>query len=520
PRRQKAVTEAENRLASLQQQLAQVDAVQQSLDAGRARLDEVALALVAAREKQTISQSEAERLKAQGASLQEGDGVRCPVCEQPLDDGHRHDLLARNEAQVAVLRDAWRQAQQTVKDLDGEQKQLQAQTKQHEDTLRRLPRAEEGDRAAVQLDEARRELAQLDAEIETLSAAPDEVTALQRELTDLEHPRRRQEVAAEKAGLRDRTEASLQQIEHSIADHRAALQALQQQIDAFADLDARIQSVNAEIERNRSADDTFRRYEQLASSLSKRQTDAEQADSGLAEAQQMLAKQEAGYAEISGRFDEDAYHKLVAEDEDVRRHLGAIDGQLSEQRRRLDAEQAEIVQLREREDELSAAQTQHAFLQEQHELLSLLRTILREAGPYVTAALVKQISYEAAQIFGEIMQDFTRRLHWDEEYAVTLEVDGYKRQFAQLSGGEQMSAALSVRLALLREMSDINVAFFDEPTTNLDETRRDSLAQQILAIKGFRQLFVISHDDTFEQATENLVRVHKVDGLSVVEATA
>ncbi|MCB0112996.1 MAG: SMC family ATPase, partial [Caldilineaceae bacterium] len=49
PRRQKAVTEAENRLASLQQQLAQVDAVQQSLDAGRARLDEVALALVAAR---------------------------------------------------------------------------------------------------------------------------------------------------------------------------------------------------------------------------------------------------------------------------------------------------------------------------------------------------------------------------------------------------------------------------------------------------------------------------------------
>ncbi|MEZ4639178.1 MAG: SMC family ATPase [Caldilineaceae bacterium] len=236
--------------------------------------------------------------------------------------------------------------------------------------------------------------------------------------------------------------------------------------------------------------------------------------------QQMLAKQEAGYAEISGRFDEDAYHKLVAEDEDVRRHLGAIDGQLSEQRRRLDAEQAEIVQLREREDELSAAQTQHAFLQEQHELLSLLRTILREAGPYVTAALVKQISYEAAQIFGEIMQDFTRRLHWDEEYAVTLEVDGYKRQFAQLSGGEQMSAALSVRLALLREMSDINVAFFDEPTTNLDETRRDSLAQQILAIKGFRQLFVISHDDTFEQATENLVRVHKVDGLSVVEATA
>jgi exonuclease SbcC len=134
----------------------------------------------------------------------------------------------------------------------------------------------------------------------------------------------------------------------------------------------------------------------------------------------------------------------------------------------------------------------------------------------VTRAIVKQISFEAAQIFGELMGDYSRRLHWNEDYGITLEVDGHERQFAQLSGGEQMSAALSVRLALLREMSDIDVAFFDEPTTNLDETRRESLARQILEIKGFRQLFVISHDDTFEQSTENLVRIQKINGVSVV----
>lgn len=70
-----------------------------------------------------------------------------------------------------------------------------------------------------------------------------------------------------------------------------------------------------------------------------------------------------------------------------------------------------------------------------------------------------------------------------------------------------MSAALSVRLALLREMSNIDVAFFDEPTTNLDATRRESLARQILDVKGFNQLFVISHDDTFEQTTDNVIRL-------------
>jgi exonuclease SbcC len=63
------------------------------------------------------------------------------------------------------------------------------------------------------------------------------------------------------------------------------------------------------------------------------------------------------------------------------------------------------------------------------------------------------------------------------------------------------------------------VAFFDEPTSNLDSTRRDNLAQQILAIRdaGFSQLFVISHDDTFEQVTNHVVRVRKEHGESIVE---
>ena len=74
-----------------------------------------------------------------------------------------------------------------------------------------------------------------------------------------------------------------------------------------------------------------------------------------------------------------------------------------------------------------------------------------------------------------------------------------------------------MRIALLREMSNIDVAFFDEPTTNLDDARRESLARQILDVRGFRQLFVISHDDTFEQATQNVIRIKRVDGLSEIQ---
>jgi exonuclease SbcC len=116
------------------------------------------------------------------------------------------------------------------------------------------------------------------------------------------------------------------------------------------------------------------------------------------------------------------------------------------------------------------------------------------------------------------MADHSNRLRWTDEYEILLSASGRERTFKQLSGGEQMAAALSVRLALLREVSDIDVAFFDEPTANLDEARRDNLAEQIMNVKGFSQLFVISHDETFERDTDNVVRVVKENGTSMVEA--
>jgi exonuclease SbcC len=72
-----------------------------------------------------------------------------------------------------------------------------------------------------------------------------------------------------------------------------------------------------------------------------------------------------------------------------------------------------------------------------------------------------------------------------------------------------MAAALSVRLALLKQLSDIRMAFFDEPTINMDAERRQRLAQQIGQVQHFDQLFVISHDDTFEESVDHIIHVER-----------
>ena len=134
-----------------------------------------------------------------------------------------------------------------------------------------------------------------------------------------------------------------------------------------------------------------------------------------------------------------------------------------------------------------------------------IRDVLQKAAPYITESYLFSISIEANHLFREITGRHDVTLQWNKDYEITLEEEGRERPFLNLSGGEQMAAALAVRLALLKELSEVNIAFFDEPTTNMDEERRRNLAQQIGRIKDFHQLFVISHDDSFEGYTDQII---------------
>jgi exonuclease SbcC len=141
------------------------------------------------------------------------------------------------------------------------------------------------------------------------------------------------------------------------------------------------------------------------------------------------------------------------------------------------------------------------------ETTDFIRDTLRKAAPEVAKSYLYSISKEANEIFREVAGSAEHTLRWTEDYEIMLEESGHERPFINLSGGEQMAAALSIRLALLKQLSDVRIAFFDEPTTNLDSERRERLAQQIGQIRNFDQLFVISHDDTFDENVDYQLHV-------------
>lgn len=145
-----------------------------------------------------------------------------------------------------------------------------------------------------------------------------------------------------------------------------------------------------------------------------------------------------------------------------------------------------------------------------------IRETIKNSSEYVIKEFIGEISSEANNIYCEIMNDFTAILEWTNNYDIEIESGGEVNSFRQLSGGEGMSAALSVRLALLKIISNSDFVFLDEPTQNMDETRRENLSEQIMNIKGFKQVFVISHDDTFNEKYANVIKIQKTGGESRV----
>jgi len=425
--------------------------------------------------------------------------------------------MARNRTQMDELGTQDRSlvekitaATETCSGLEGQIQELETQ-------LRDLPRTADKDELVAQLANLEKDLANIQAETVRLQESREEVAQLERKLVDLGDPRRQYERLAERASRRADLEEQLEAERHGVSALEASLVESEQALAPFAGLDQRLAERRVALNRHEEAHRHYLENTRVAAALFSRRQQAELLRTQEAELTTERTATQSRIAETMTRFDPEDFLAVRRREAELQAEHAGLEGQLGGLQVQIAEAEHEIHELEAVEASLA---TERATVTKHQELLSLaefIRDVIRRAGPYVTRRLIQQVSLEAARLFGDVMADYTARLRWEENYDIVLEKSGRDRSFQQLSGGEQIAAALSIRLALLRELSAIDVAFFDEPTSNLDDTRRDSLAEQILSVKGFSQLFVISHDDTFERATHNIVRVRKEDGVSKVE---
>ena len=249
-----------------QAQLAHLAQLQESREAARADLAGIAEEQAELRARNEAVRVEMDGLKAKIAQLEQA-GAECPLCEQPLTDEHRVQLLEQFQAEGRAKGDAYRANQTAAKELTERTQALQQQISESDRLLRDLPalqrqeaalagRVEQGRQAEVALEAARAELG----------------TAEQR-LAAKEYA---QEVQAELAGVL----AQAEELGYNAAAHEAARQGVVEG-QVFAERKAHLAAAQTGVKEERAA---LKRVDRADRRLHKR-IDADEAHRGQLEAQ-------------------------------------------------------------------------------------------------------------------------------------------------------------------------------------------------------------------------------------------
>jgi len=353
----------------------------------------------------------------------------------------------------------------------------------------------------------REEVAALKQRLDGMAGLNEEMATIVERLVELNDPRGRSRMLAEAISREVDVQRQLENYELQERQMAAAVRKLEQELAEFATLD---QDLATERARRTTCEKDYRAYvehQPIAELFGAREAELSEINQELTNRRERLAEMAGELNEASAAYNEPMHQETRTQLESLINRVAMLTSQLSAAETRLAEINGEIDKLLVAKKKLEALEIGRDRCQQLHSVTDFMRDLLKKAAPFITEAHLQSISIEANQLYRDITGNPMVTLRWDSGYEIILEEDGHERSFASLSGGEQMAAALSVRLALLKELSDMRVAFFDEPTTNMDEERRRNLAQQIGRIRDFDQLFVISHDDTFEGFTDRVVTV-------------
>ena len=429
-----------------------------------------------AHERQLLAEREATlaRIDQELATL--------PVADAKLLDELQNKLLGIDGALISARDEMLRYA---------ELEQLRIRLKEIE---------EEGKRKK----EDRAELAAAASAVESLT---QDIEDVERRLRSLNDPRGRAVAMRIEAAREMALQAEAQGARDALNTLKEQKHALDLQLSRFKGLDAQWSAVTARREQTATAYREYLECASLAATVPARQAEVESAEKDASRVAREAETAQRAHTAAVAAYDREQHAVERSQLTLVRERTAATAAQLDGVRERESSLSAEIVRLDEVRDHLREEFRAKERLEELNEATDFMRDVLKQAGPLVTESYLYNISIEANQFFREITGDAERALRWSRDYEIILEESGYERSFVNLSGGEQMAAALSVRLALLKQLSDIRIAFFDEPTVNMDAERRENLARQIGQVRHFDQLFVISHDDTFEETVDHVVTV-------------
>jgi DNA repair protein SbcC/Rad50 len=332
----------------------------------------------------------------------------------------------------------------------------------------------------------------------------------------LDGKRRELATLQEKLLLRQKTIDTHQRRLHAVLESFSAEKTA---LSAFANLEDSIKAADEEVARYQGDRDLYIANQRDAQELEKRQKTLATYQMRLQELEGQLTAKRQELAELVARYHPEEHERARAERERLWSAVATLKAEVAGIAESIARLEGEIKALSAIAEEIRKKQTTIEELKEQAGLVKFLRNqVFKNVSSQLSERFREEITSRADRIYRSI-SDSDEELLWGENYQIVLKdmADDCIRERTddQLSGGQMMSAVVALRLALLQTIG-ARIAFFDEPTSNLDAERRENLAKAFRAIDvgqeevtehWYDQLFLVSHDVSFTEITDQMIHL-------------
>ncbi|MFA9518118.1 AAA family ATPase [Halopenitus sp. H-Gu1] len=484
----KSCREEANRLTKLREQRQDLVAKKQSLENERQKCRE-----------------QNEELRE--IELGEASEVACPTCDQPVTAEHRESVIEENEGRIGAITDTEIPAVESeIAALDEDIESA----RESKEAVDQIPQLEEQlDSITTEISDLRTEREELEAERESLTDTLDALPEKKAERDELEGVVDDYHTAKAKATDVDETKATLQDARRTLGEHLLAHQRVQNDLAEFDGLDTEISDVEAIIEDTADAHETYIRKEDDAAELPECEEEVEAERKKLESLRGKRDGIEETVEDLQSEFDPDRLTMVKSNLRELRDDRSKAEGKLEDRESDLQDARDGLNDLKEKRERKQSLEAEIEEVRRDQEFARWVRNSLQQGAEDLRDLVTSEIGDRANTIYQQLRGNPTETLVWDKTYNLRVRVRGQNKPFDTLSGGEKMAAALSVRLAVLEQLASVGVAFLDEPTANLDQQKKQNLVAQLEDLDELNQLFVVSHDRTFESMTERTVELTK-----------
>jgi len=459
--------------------------------------------------KKSVIQDRIDAEKKAINSLEGAEKPLCPTCNQELDDDRKEEIIDEKSTIIGNLRNELEKIEidlNKIRSKIEKANQARKQVQRIEDLKVRLREVKSETKELGECEE------EIKKDLKNLKKLVQDKEDLKNRLKELNNPKEKYKKA--KLRYEDNKDAKnkLKNVIKSLNDRKREKERMEEEKEDYDDIEKELDKIESELKKLEGPYKRYLKNVDLANSLGKKQEKVKDVKSSLEDLKVEIKRLESELEKHEKNFSQeelDTALRLLEKNKEIRtRHQTKI----KEKKVQLDDKNEIIRNLKKKKKKLEEKKEKKEELEKDLEFTQFIRQIYKESRPLITEILVAEISKEADYIYRDLRGNPAEQLSWTKDYEIIVEEAGEKRNFLKLSGGEQMCAALSVRLAILKILSNINIVFLDEPTANLDDDKKSNLVNQLKSLTNFSQLFIISHDETFESMTEHIINLEKVGG--------